>query len=143
MPLFEAKPRWFYIQLLNNQHVFFSGFPVSGVVMLDLVEPKRTRGVFVQLVGIAHTEWRDTVTHRKPNGETETRHVTRTETVELYNSGRVCVWSPSSGQSEAEMMPGSYTLPFSFALPPSPGFPATFKGRWGSISYVLKANIDR
>ena len=142
MPLFEAKPRAYFVQPLNNQLVFFAGQPIVGVVVLDLPEEKKTRGVFVQLIGTVHTHWTERESYRDHRGETQWRDVHYSQTVEIVNF-RSALWLPPGGGESGIMAPGMYSLPFSFVLPPTQHWPPTFQGGSGSIRYMLRSNIDR
>jgi len=143
MPLFEKAPRQFYILPQNWQRVFFCGFnSVSGSVILDLVEPKKTRGVFVQLIGTATTRWTDTETYTDSKGETKTRKVVRSDSVEIIHLSTPA-WLPQSGLEADLLPPGQYSLPFAFSTPPNINLPPNFDMSYGKITYVLKANIDR
>lgn len=143
MPLFEAAPRQFYIATQNWQRVFFAGYnQINGVVVLDLVEPKKTRGVFVHLIGTARTHWTETETYTNDKGESKTRTVTYSDSAEIVHL-RTAVWLPPSGLESDLLPPGTYSLPFSFTTPPNQVLPPNFDSTDGKITYTLKANIDR
>jgi len=143
MPLFEKAPRQFYIATANYQRVFFCGYnSISGSIILDLVEPKRTRGIFVHLTGRVKTHWTETETYHDRNNELKTRQVVRSDSVEILHL-QTPVWVPPGGASDACLPPGQYNLPFTFSTPPQTLLPPNFESQYGKITYVLKANIDR
>jgi len=143
MPLFEQAPRQFYIFPQNWQRVFFAGYnAVNGCVVLDLIEPKKTRGVYVHLIGRARTHWTETETYQDGNGETQHRTVTRTDSAEVLKL-TTAVWLPQSGLEADFLPPGQYSLPFTFSIPPDMLLPPNFNTQYGEITYTLKANIDR
>jgi len=109
---------------------------------VDLVEEKKTRGVFLQLLGTVQTHWTETEYYTDSRNERKSRTVTHSETVEIVNF-RSCLWQPAPGQDSGIIPPGTYSMPFSFVLPPTISYPPTFFGESGQITYVLKANIDR
>lgn len=141
MPLFEAAPRQFYIYTQNMQRVFFSGYnTISGCVVLDLVEPKKTRGVYIQLLGRATTDWTESRTVTR-NGKTETERVHVHDMAPLVDI-KVPLWAPPTGAESDFLPPGQYSLPFAIATQ-GLALPPNFQGPHGKISYVLKATIDR
>lgn len=143
MPIFEAAPRQFYIATANWQRVFFAGYnTISGAVVLDLVEPKKTRGVFVHLIGTARTHWEETETYTNDKGESKTRTVTYSDSTEIIHQ-RTAVWLPPNGLESDLLPPGNYSLPFTFSTPPDMMLPPNFDSTNGKITYTLKANIDR
>jgi len=143
MPLFEKAPRQFYIAPQNWQRVFFTGYnSITGAVVLDLIEPKKTRGVFIHLIGRARTQWTDTESYRDSNNELQTRQVVRTDSVEIVHL-QMPVWLPQNGLAEDFLPPGQYSLPFTLSTPPNMVLPPNFDTKFGRITYVLKANIDR
>jgi len=143
MPIFEKAPRQFYIAPQNGQRVFFAGYnAISGVVVLDLVEPKKTRGVFIHLIGRVKTCWKETESYTDHNNETKYRDVIRADSAEIVHLSTP-VWLPQNGLEEDFLPPGQYSLPFNLTVPPSMNLPPNFQTDYGKISYVLKANIDR
>jgi len=144
MPLFEKAPRQFYIATQNFQRVFFCGYnAINGSVVLDLIEPKRARGVFVHLIGRVRTHWTESESYTDPRtNEMKTRQVTRSDSVEILHL-QAPVMLPQNGASEDFLPPGQYSFPFSFSTPPNNVLPPNFDTKYGKITYVLKANIDR
>jgi len=143
MPLFEAKPRLYMIQTYMNQTTFYTGYnPVGGNIILDLVEPKKARGVWVHFIGIAETEWEDTESYTDRDGNIQHRKVVRHQTEEIIHLKQQ-VWAPMNG-SDSDFMPaGRHILPFRFDIPPTQPLPPTFGNDLCSVTYTLKSNIDR
>ena len=73
---FDPKPKYFYIYLNSYQDTFFVGYPISGYVILELTQPKRTRFIKIRLVGTANTHWTRSETYTDSKNETRTRTVT-------------------------------------------------------------------
>jgi len=143
MPFFEQKPRLYMIQTYMNQTTFYSGYnPVGGNIILDLVEPKKARGVWVHFIGVAETSWEDTETYTDKDGNSKTRKVRRHQVEEIIHLKQQ-VWAPMNG-SDSDFMPaGRHVLPFRFDIPPSQFIPPTFGNSYSSVTYTLKSNIDR
>eukprot|EP00727_Mastigamoeba_balamuthi_P012918 m51a1_g8249 hypothetical protein (418) ;mRNA; r:137498-138933 len=119
--------------------VFFEGQPVTGVVRLDLAEPKRCRSVTVRLTGMAHSGWTESHQERDREGRMHTRHRHVSQTHTLLDV-QCLLWSPAPG-AETVMPPGQYTMPFAFVLPR--GLPASYTSPLGHVRYTLKATVDR
>jgi len=108
-----------------------------------LIEPKRARGVFIHLIGRVRTHWTETESYTDPRtNETKTRTVTRSDSAEILHL-QAPVMLPQNGASEDFLPVGQYSFPFSFSTPPNTVLPPNFDTKYGKITYVLKANIDR
>jgi len=143
MPLIEKKPRYYAIHTFQNQKTFYAGYnPICGEVILDLVEAKKARAVYVQFIGMAETEWEDTESYTDSNGNHHTRKVRRHATEEIIHL-KQAVWTPPGGGSDGMIPIGHHVLPFRFDISPQQQLPPTFNNGIGSITYTIKSNIDR
>jgi len=128
--------RLFDVRLDNPGGVYYGGNVVTGMVVLQLSEEKKARGVRVELTGESSVHWTERrTTGTGDNRRTETRHYRSNET---YVNQRVHVMGDGT---QMQIAPGSYELPFQLQLPLN--IPSSFIGEYGKIVYRIKAVVDR
>ena len=109
------------IQFNQDHREFLAGDLVSGQLKVDLSEQITFRKIQVTLVGRAEVRWTE--------GETE------------YRSNETYVDEVVDVHQGPSLPGGHHLLPFSVRLPAN--LPSSFKGKYGGVSYCVKATIVR
>ena len=111
--------------LLNvpPQGVFFPDSEVSGILVVQVDEPKSYDKIQVTLVGQAHVSWSET----SASGENE-----------LYINLSTTVWTKEQVSTQ-ELHSGEHSFPFQFQL--QDRLPPSFHGSSGWIRYYVEGRI--
>ena len=110
------------------QGVFFSGSDVSGILVVQVNEPKSYKSIQIILVGKAHVSWSE-------GGGKNTHRYTSNETnINL----RASVWTKEQVPTQ-ELHTGVHSFPFRFQLPAR--LPSSFHGSIGWIRYYVEGRI--
>ena len=135
-----GKPKSFAIQFSGNNLVYLAGSTVRGSVLLELSEPKVTRGISIMFSGKVCVHWSGTTeTSRGGFGLTGSRrrHFSTTENV----CDDVFIQLCGDGRRLHEFAAGRYEFPFNFQVPSTTVLPSSFEGSNGYIRYALLARI--
>lgn len=109
---------------------------MSGTVHFVLTEAKSYKCIEIELYGGALVKWCETQT--SGYGQNQTTQLVTFESKETFVEQSKLLWN--NGQSpNGKIGPGTFDLPFQFTLPST--CPGSFKGKWGSITYVLRGYI--
>ena len=114
------------------QGVFFPGSEVSGILVVEVDEPKSYKNIQVTLVGQAHVSWSES----SGSGENQTTHTYTSN--ETYINLRVIVWTKEQVPTQ-ELHAGIHNFPFQFQLPAR--LPSSFQGTIGWIRYYVEGRI--
>lgn len=138
-----GKVKCFEIVFNDNKTVYYPGQRVSGKVVVDLESDMKMRAVRVYMRGLAKVHWTESRSTTSRLGTIYTEHYNAEieyffKRQELFGSMadsgevRTYVWLPQ----------GHHEFNFSFQLP-SGGISTSFEGKYGSVRYWLKAEIDK
>ena len=106
--------------------VFFSGSEVSGILVVQVDEPKSYESIQVSLDGRAHVEI--------PGGEDEGNYTSNETCIKLSTT----VWMKEQVPTQ-ELHAGVHSFPFRFPLPAR--LPSSFYGPFGWIHYYVEGRI--
>ncbi|KRT84812.1 hypothetical protein AMK59_693 [Oryctes borbonicus] len=115
------------------------GQTIRGKVHFTLDEPKTVRGVYVMLKGLAKVSWYSQ--DRQVGGyrsNSNTSHIGCYAEHEYFND-RIYL-AGSDGGEKFDLPEGDHDYKFQYDLPTR--LPSTFKGRYGSVKYTVKAVLD-
>ncbi|KRT85285.1 hypothetical protein AMK59_168, partial [Oryctes borbonicus] len=126
------------IMLDSPYNTYFAGGIVNGRVELALDQPKKVKGIYIQLTGTARVRWTESRT-RTVNGKSENYTVTYYADEEYFKFKIYCVGGPN--HDTIILPPGVHVYPFSMALPPT--VPSSFEGMYGTIRYIAKFALER
>ena len=113
------------------QGVFFSGSEVSGILVVEVDEPKHFKNIQVTLVGRAHVSWSERDLYTWSN------HMRTYSSNESYINLRAIVKEQVPTQ---ELHAGVHSFPFRFHLPTGT-LPSSFLGSSGWIRYYVEGRI--
>ena len=132
------KLKLFVINLSGSDVVYSAGSNVNGNVLLELSEPKKTKGISIVLSGKACVHW--TEENRMGGGMSGNRTVHYDDTEIIFNDMLIQLWG--NGR-ESQLAAGRYEFPFNFQLPSNRVLPTSFESQNGYIRYSLLARIHR
>jgi hypothetical protein len=127
------------IYLENYSGTYYAGSEIRGRLECYFDDETTVRGIKIRVRGREHNEWTGTETYRDPiDHKTKTRHITLTGDNNVLYLEQMLFGSASG----TRVIPrGRHVYPFSCHLPYD--IPSTFNGPHGSISYKIKAIVDR
>ena len=114
------------------QGVFFSGSDVSGILVVQVDQPKSYKSIQVTIVGQAHVSWSES------SGSGEHQTTRRYTSNETYINLRAIVWRKEQVPTQ-ELHAGVHSFPFRFQLPAR--LPSSFHGSIGWIRYYVEGRI--
>ena len=130
-----GKPRIFAIQLPGNNLVYLAGSTIRGSVLLELSEPKVTRGISIMFSGKVRTHYYGWTTEtRGLNQRLHRRLFSTTENV----CNNLLIQLCGDGRHPHELAAGRYEFPFQFQVPLTA---SSFASSNGYIRYELLARI--
>ncbi|XP_047217137.1 thioredoxin-interacting protein-like isoform X2 [Girardinichthys multiradiatus] len=125
------KPRMFQLLFSDPTRTFYSsGDKLSGWVQLEAGSPCRLTGLRVTAAGCARVESR--------SRRQEVEYLKYEEEVRLEEV-------LSTGPDGCFLLPAgkSFSFQFGFELPPSGRLVSSFKGKFGSVRYYVRAELQR
>ena len=136
------KLKLFVINLSGSDVIYFAGSNVNGNVLLELSEPKKTKGISIVLSGKACVHWTEEnrTRNRMGGGMSGNRTVHYDDTEIIFNDMLIQLWG--NGR-ESQLAAGRYEFPFNFQLPSNCVLPTSFESQNGYIRYSLLARIHR
>ncbi|XP_062597207.1 arrestin domain-containing protein 17-like [Saccostrea cucullata] len=130
-----GKLRAFYIELENQQGVFFPGQIINGRLVIELDAEMKMREISLTFKGLAHVYWYYTQQNSSGHYQTSTYSAS-----EKYFEHSQPLFGEGMGMSDDNRLPpGQHAYPFSFQLPPN--LPSTFEGEVGYVRYTIKGTI--
>jgi len=108
----RCKYEYGYMMVQTSQPLFNPGQVVSGSIYLRVGMPCPARQIMLEVKGQEKVSWIDRVT-RQHEGRQETFNEKRKAKKEIFHYKNPCFQFTTP-----MLMPGDYTIPFSFQLPP-------------------------
>ncbi|XP_050186387.1 thioredoxin-interacting protein isoform X1 [Myiozetetes cayanensis] len=126
------KVKSFTVVFSEPDKIYCSGDKVAGRVVVEVAEVTRVSAVKVLACGVARVTW--------AKGPTQCR-----QEMEYLRFEDVLALEeqPTDGDGSVILRPGNkYEYKFGFELPQGP-LGTTFKGKYGSVDYWVKASLER
>lgn len=127
------------VQLDNPWNTYYAGQTINGQVKFTFDSPKKVRGIIIRFLGEANTEWTEERNVTTSEGKTE-NEITHLKGHEEYFKIQYYLLG-GKNSSETELPVGTYTYPFTCALPPT--LPSSFEGEFGHVRFTIKVTLDR
>ncbi|XP_060763064.1 arrestin domain-containing protein 3-like [Neoarius graeffei] len=130
---------------INQSNTFSSGDSLKGRVVLELKKQIKIDKLYIKCKGDARVHWNESNSNSDDSYSSHERYfklkqIFIWDSSVMENSGATLV---TNGETYNNLvMPGYHAFPFSFQLPHG-SIPSSFKGRHGSITYVLQARLSR
>ncbi|XP_068109320.1 thioredoxin-interacting protein [Hyperolius riggenbachi] len=126
------KIKTFEVCFTDPEKVYCGGEKVTGKVLVEVAEVTRVTAVKLLACGVAKVIW-STGTH---NCKQEMEYLRYEDTLQMEEQ-------PTDSDGSVILRPGnSYEYKFGFELPNGP-LGSTFKGKYGSVKYWVKAFLER
>ncbi|XP_053330918.1 thioredoxin-interacting protein [Spea bombifrons] len=126
------KIKCFDLSFTDPEKVYCGGEKVTGKVMVEVSEVTRVTAVKILACGVAKVLWSAGSHHCKQ----EMEYLRYEDTLQMEDQ-------PTDSDGSVIMRPGNrYEYKFGFELPQGP-LGSTFKGKYGSVKYRVKAFLDR
>lgn len=109
---------------IDEQYQYEPGELLRGTVIVKARDSIRVRSILLQIKGEASVSWEE------PKGSVKADEVYVEEVITLLQSPTV---------ESVTLNKGTYKYPFQFPLPQN--LPSSFIGKFGSVTYVLKATL--
>lgn len=123
----EAKP------------VFQPGQEVTGHLMLEVIGTLRFKSLAVSMRGMARVHWTESrATGNRLGAYTEQYNAE----IEYFNKKRYLIGANEQGERHV-LSEGRHEFAFRFQLPSSDDIATSFEGKFGSIRYYIKADLDQ
>lgn len=116
----------------GDQHHYYPGSDVKGVVVITVDKPEEYDSVAVKLIGKAEVEWTEEI------GAGENKTITTYQNSVIYFKKKYVLWNK---EDSGELSVGEHTFPFQHQL--EQNIPPSFKGHSGKVEYEVKAKIHR
>ncbi|XP_064604728.1 arrestin domain-containing protein 17-like [Liolophura sinensis] len=128
--------RSFKIELNPSDHqngVYYTGEVITGWVLVDLKEEMKVRGIRLYFSGEANVKWKKNPDDSRLILKTSEKYVD--QTIIIYGK------APGDKGKNSVHQVGPVRYPFQALIPEN--IPSTFRGKYGSIVYRMRAVIDR
>ncbi|OCT66493.1 thioredoxin-interacting protein [Xenopus laevis] len=123
------KVKCFELSFADPEKVYCGGDKVTGRVLVEVAEVTRVTAVRLLACGVAKVLW-------SQNCKQEMEYLRYEDTLQMDDQ-------PTDSDGSVIMRPGNcYEYKFGFELPHGP-LGSTFKGKYGSVKYCVKAFLDR
>ncbi|EFA11076.1 arrestin domain-containing protein 3 [Tribolium castaneum] len=127
------------ICLENYSGTYYAGSEIRGRLECYFDEETTVRGIKLEIICREHNEWTGTEEYKDPtDNSTKTRHITLTGDHDVFHVKQMLFGSESGSR---EVSRGRQVYPFSYHLPYD--IPSSYHGPHGSITFKLKAVVDR
>jgi hypothetical protein len=100
-----------YMVVQTSQPIYNPGTPVSGSIYLRITAVCAPREILIDVKGVEKVSWKDRETHNV-DGRQETREVKRRDKRDIFRYKNPCF-----AFTLPQLMPGDYSIPFSFMMP--------------------------
>ncbi|XP_042144827.1 arrestin domain-containing protein 3 [Ixodes scapularis] len=134
-----GKLKAFDITLDGCRSVYHPGQAVRGKCVLDLKGDMRLKALRVFMRGLAKVHWTESRSTGSRLGA-YTEHYNAE--IEYFFQGQTLFGSESGGDGRDVLTEGHHEFNFSFLLPTS-GVTTSFEGKYGSVRYWLKAEVEK
>lgn len=131
---------------LDNYHggYYYPGNQIQGRVVITVSTETKIRKIKLTLKGDEHTEWMGTERTTRHNRHardrrSRSRTVLKTGNHNFMHTDIILIGNDHSGT--ITIPAGQHIYPFTLTLPYN--IPGTYNGEYGSVSYRLKAVVDR
>ena len=114
---------------IDEQYQYSPGEMLRGHVVLDLHGPIEVKAIMVHVKGEANVSWEEP-------GKSEP---TVYQADEIYVDSAVDILCTADGASSTRLDAGRHRFPLEYRLPDT--LPSSFIGKYGSITYVVKATL--
>ncbi|XP_063296463.1 thioredoxin-interacting protein [Pelobates fuscus] len=126
------KIKSFVLSFSEPDKVYCGGEKVTGTVQVEVAEVTRVTAVRFLACGVAKVVWSSGSQHCKQ----EMEYLRYEDTLQMEDQ-------PTDSDGSVILRPGNrYVYKFGFELPQGP-LGTTFKGKYGSVEYWVKAYLDR
>ncbi|XP_063803213.1 thioredoxin-interacting protein [Pseudophryne corroboree] len=126
------KIKCFEVSFTEPDKVYCGGEKVAGKVLLEVAEVTRVTAVRLLACGVAKVLWSSGSHHCKQ----EMEYLRYEDTLQMEDQ-------PTDSDGSVILRPGNrYEYKFGFELPQGP-LGSTFKGKYGSVKYWVKAFLER
>ncbi|KAM4690851.1 thioredoxin-interacting protein [Rhinophrynus dorsalis] len=126
------KIKSFEVSFTEPGKVYCGGDKVTGKVLVEVAEVTRVTAVRLLACGVAKVLWSSASQHCKQ----EMEYLRYEDTLQMEDQ-------PTDSDGSVILRPGNhYEYKFGFELPQGP-LGSTFKGKYGSVKYWVKAFIER
>eukprot|EP00095_Tigriopus_kingsejongensis_P010281 maker-scaffold474_size162001-snap-gene-0.27 protein:Tk10281 transcript:maker-scaffold474_size162001-snap-gene-0.27-mRNA-1 annotation:"arrestin domain-containing protein 3-like" len=120
--------------------VFEPGQEVTGKLLLEVIGTLRFRSLSVSMRGMAKVHWTESkATGNRLGAYTEQYNAE----IEYFNRKRYIIGGGPSQGDRHTLPEGRHEFPFRFQLPTSTDIATSFEGKYGSIRYCIKADLDQ
>ncbi|XP_014661544.1 PREDICTED: arrestin domain-containing protein 3-like [Priapulus caudatus] len=138
-----GKVKSFEITFNDTNKVYYPGQQVTGKVMVELESDMKLRAIRVYMRGLAKVHWTESRSTTSRLGTIYTEHYNAEieyffKRQELFGS----LAETGEVRAHAWLPQGHHEFDFAFQLP-TDGISTSFEGKYGSVRYWLKAEIDK
>ncbi|XP_013779873.1 arrestin domain-containing protein 3-like isoform X1 [Limulus polyphemus] len=133
-----GKLKAFEIIFDGNKAVFYPGQEVSGKCVVDLRGDMKMKSLRVFMRGVAKVHW----TESRSTGNRLGAYTEHYNAEIEYFFKKQVLFGGDTGEGREVLAEGHHEFPFSFQLP-SGGISTSFEGKYGSIRYWLKAEVEK
>ncbi|XP_037536408.1 arrestin domain-containing protein 3-like [Nematolebias whitei] len=118
---------------LNEQGTYSPGDLLSGKVTVVTSKELKVQSFLVRAKGKAKVTWYE------QDGQTPTVHSNKKK---YFYFEHIILQDKNKGDGSEILRPGSNVYPFSFKIP-NRDMPSSYKGKWGEITYSLRAHLTQ
>ena len=123
------------LKLVLDRPYFFSGSIVSGMLVVELDEPKQYHEIQIRMFGSAHIEWTRTVNANN----TTTTYSYKDDQNYVTENNCLIVWKCEDAPNR-ELSAGVHNFHFQFLLPQN--IPSSYEASyWGGIRYSIEGTV--
>ncbi|XP_046904084.1 arrestin domain-containing protein 3-like isoform X3 [Hypomesus transpacificus] len=117
---------------VNSRGTFSAGDALSGRVTVKVSKVTKVQCFWIKIKGKAEVMWSD------QDGQSPVLHCNK----KRYFCFEQIILQERGGDGSEIIAPGKHVYPFTFQIPKT-NMPSSFKGKWGQITYSLKAKLTR
>lgn len=112
------------LRFVVDRSYYYPGGLVCGTVVAEIVNTKKARSIFVDVLGEAEVTFHKVRYHYNAWRDEDRSEIVRYSSSATYFNSRIRVWSPPPGLEV--ITPGTYNCPFQFRIPLQ--VPPSFEG---------------
>ncbi|KAI5088301.1 arrestin domain containing 3-like [Silurus meridionalis] len=130
---------------VNSSNTFTNGDVINGRVVFEVTKEVTIESLYIKCKGDARVKWSERRNDKTYSYSANERY---------FKIKQYFIKDPKKGNEDPGVIlaegeiysnvvkPGNHVYPFSFQLPHG-NFPASFKGHYGSVKYILEVTLDR
>ncbi|XP_067119695.1 arrestin domain-containing protein 3-like [Centruroides vittatus] len=133
-----GKIKTFEIVLDSNKTVYYPGQQVLGKCVVDLRGDMKMKTLRIYMRGVAKVHW----TESRSTGNRLGAYTEHYNAEIEYFFKRQVLFGTDNSDTREVLSEGHHEFPFNFQLP-SGGISTSFEGKYGSVRYWLKAEMEK